>query len=96
VSAGPRASEGREMNDARGTVVHRGERTGRRWVRRRFPAGGPVLGDLVGGLARAGAGGHSGGVNLAGGNLGRSVTVRWRASAAARSPARPLGVIWEK
>jgi hypothetical protein len=56
-----------------GIVVHRGERTDRRWVRRRFPAGGPVLGDLVGGLARAGAGGHSGGVNLAGGNLGRSV-----------------------
>jgi hypothetical protein len=73
MSVGPRASEGRERNDARGTVVRRGERTGRRLVRRRFPAGGPVPGDLVGGLARAGADGHSGGINLAGGSLGRPV-----------------------
>jgi hypothetical protein len=54
-------------------VVHHGERTNRRWVRRRFPVGGPVPGDLVGGLAREGAGGHSGGVNMAGGSLGRPV-----------------------
>jgi hypothetical protein len=38
-----------------------------------FLADGPVLGDLVGGIAREGVGGHSGGVNLAGGSLGQPI-----------------------
>jgi hypothetical protein len=36
-------------------------------------AGGPVLGGRGGGKARAGVGGHGGGVNLTGGGLGWSV-----------------------
>jgi hypothetical protein len=39
-------------------------------ARQRFSAGGPVLGGQGGGLARAGVGGHGGGVNLTGGGLG--------------------------
>ena len=51
VSAGPRACEGRERNDARGMMVHQGEKTSLLWVRRRFPIGGPVPDDQVGGPA---------------------------------------------
>jgi hypothetical protein len=51
VSAGPRACEGRERNDARGMMVHQGEKTSLLWVRRRFPVGGPVPDDQVGGPA---------------------------------------------
>jgi len=43
----------------------RGRKPGRRWARRRFAAGGPVLGHCVGALARGGAGEPRGGLNLA-------------------------------
>jgi len=42
-----------------------GREPGRRWARRRFAAGGPVLGQCVGALARGGAGEPRGGLNLA-------------------------------
>jgi hypothetical protein len=41
--------------------------------RRRFFTGDPILGGWGGGIARAGVGGHGGGVNLAGGSSGRPV-----------------------
>jgi hypothetical protein len=66
VGAGPCASEGE-------TVVLARRKTGQRWVRRRFPAGGPVPGDWVRGLARAEAGGYGGEANLVSGILGRLV-----------------------
>jgi hypothetical protein len=71
VGAGPSSSEGggettlggREWGSTREGELVAGAR---QW----FSAGGPVLGDRGGGLARAGVGGHGGGVNLAGGGLG--------------------------
>jgi hypothetical protein len=42
-----------------------GREPGRRWARRRFAAGGPVLGPRGGSLARAGAGDPRGRLNLA-------------------------------
>jgi hypothetical protein len=42
-----------------------GEKAGRRWARRRFAAGGPVLGPRGGGLAREEAGDSRGRLNLA-------------------------------
>jgi hypothetical protein len=52
--------------DGAGERVVRGERkTGRRWARRRFAAGGPVLGPRGGALARAGAGDPRGRLDLA-------------------------------
>jgi hypothetical protein len=41
-------------------------------VRRRFSAGGPVLGGRGGGIARAGVGGHGGGENFADGGSKRA------------------------
>jgi hypothetical protein len=46
-----------------------GKKLGRRWARRRFAAGGPVLGQRGGALARGGAGEPRGGLNLARGGL---------------------------
>jgi hypothetical protein len=43
---------------------------GRRWARWRFAAGGPVLGQCAGALARGGAGEPRGGLNLARGRVG--------------------------
>jgi hypothetical protein len=61
--------------DGAGERVVRGERkTGRRWARRRFAAGGPVLGPRGGALARAGAGDPRGRLDLARG--GREGAVR--------------------
>jgi hypothetical protein len=48
----------------------RGGGPGRRWAQRRFAAGGPVLGQCVGALARGGAGGPRGGLNLVRGGRG--------------------------
>jgi hypothetical protein len=48
-------------------------RTDRRWFRQWFFTGGLVLGGWDGGIARAEARGHGGGVNLAGGGLGQPV-----------------------
>jgi hypothetical protein len=55
-----------------------GREPGRRWARRRFAAGGPVLGQCVGALARGGAGEPRGGLNLARG--GREGAVRGEAA----------------
>jgi hypothetical protein len=52
----------------------RGKKPGRWWARRRFVAGGPVLGQQGGALARGGAGEPRGGLNLARG--GRAGAVR--------------------
>jgi hypothetical protein len=43
-----------------------------------------------------GVGGHGGGVNLTGGGLGWPVHGGWRALAAVKSPARPLGAIGDE
>jgi hypothetical protein len=43
-----------------GEPAERGRRAGRRWARRRFAVGGPVLGPREGGLARAEAGDSTG------------------------------------
>jgi hypothetical protein len=51
-----------------------GKKPSRRWARRRFAAGGPVLGQRRGALARGGAGEPRGGLNLAIG--GREGAVR--------------------
>jgi hypothetical protein len=61
--------------DGAGEPAVREERkTGRRWARRRFAVGGPVLGPRGGGLARAGAGDPRGRLDLARG--GREGAVR--------------------
>jgi hypothetical protein len=52
-------------SDGAGEPAERGRKAGRRWARRRFAAGGPVLGPRGGGLARAGAGDPRGRLNLA-------------------------------
>ena len=65
-------------------------------VRRWFPAGGTVLDGQGGGITRARVGGYGGGVNLAGGCLGWPVHGGWRALAAVKSTARPLGVIGDE
>jgi hypothetical protein len=68
---GPHASESGRGGDKlrygrrRGEPAVRGVESGRRWARRRFTAGGPVLGQRVGALARGGAGEPRGGLNLA-------------------------------
>jgi hypothetical protein len=51
--------------DGVGESAERGRRAGRRWARRRFAAGGPVLGPREGGLARAEAGDSKGRLNSA-------------------------------
>jgi hypothetical protein len=51
----------------------RGRKPGRRWARRRFAAGGLVLGSRGGGLARAGAGDPRGRLDLARGGRERAV-----------------------
>ena len=51
--------------DGVGEPAERGRRAGRRWARRRFAAGGPVLGPREGGLARAEAGDSKGRLNSA-------------------------------
>jgi hypothetical protein len=51
--------------DGASEPVVRGRKACRRWARRRFAAGGPVLGPRRGGLARAGAGDPSGRLDLA-------------------------------
>jgi hypothetical protein len=58
-----------------------GRKAGRRWARRQFAAGGPVLGPRGGGLARAGAGDPRGRLDLARGGWGgpiRGVVVELR------------------
>jgi hypothetical protein len=70
VAAGPHVSESGGGNGAtvrrRGrTSRPRGKKPGRRCARRRFAAGGPVLGLRGGALARGGAGEPRGGLNLA-------------------------------
>jgi hypothetical protein len=62
----------------------------------RFSAVGPILQRGSGGEARAGVGGHGGGVNLTGGGLGWPVHGGWRALAAVKSPARPPGAIGDE
>jgi hypothetical protein len=52
-------------SDDAGEPAERGRKAGHRWARRRFAAGGPVLGPRGGGLARAGAGDPSGRLDLA-------------------------------
>jgi hypothetical protein len=79
VTAGPTRQRGRRGKRRRGSTPRqtdrpRGRKPGRRWARRRFTAGGPVLGPRGGGLARAGAGGPRGRLNLARG--GREGAVR--------------------
>jgi hypothetical protein len=77
---GPHTSESgieggkRRYGRRRGEPAVRGGEPGRRWARRRFAAGGPVLGQRVGALAREGAGEPRGGLNLARG--GREGAVR--------------------
>jgi hypothetical protein len=64
-----------------GEPAERGRKAGRRWARRRFAAGGPVLGPRGGGLARAGAGDPRGGlIWLEGAERGLSAG-RWWSSA---------------
>jgi hypothetical protein len=70
VAAGPLFSEsgGGETAlrpDDVGESAERGRRAGRRWARRRFAAGGPVLGPRKGGSARAEAGDSKGRLNSA-------------------------------
>jgi hypothetical protein len=70
VAAGPLVSEsgGEETAlrpDGVGEPAERGRKAGRRWARRRFVAGGPVLGPRGGGLARAEAGDSRGRLNSA-------------------------------
>jgi hypothetical protein len=72
VAAGPLVSEsgGEETAlrpDGVGEPAERERKAGRRWARRRFAAGGPVLGPRGGGLARAEAGDSRGRLNSAGG-----------------------------
>jgi hypothetical protein len=70
VAAGPLVSEsgGGETAlrpDGVGEPAERGRKVGRRWARRWFAAGGPVLGSRGGGLARAEAGDSRGMLNSA-------------------------------
>jgi hypothetical protein len=70
VAAGPLVSEsGRGETalrpDGVGEPAERGRKAGRQWARRRFAAGGPVLGPRGGGLARAEAGDSRGRLNSA-------------------------------
>jgi hypothetical protein len=70
VAAGPLVSEsgGGETVLRPGSVgepAERGRKAGRRWARRWFAAGGPVLGPWGGGLARAEAGDSRGRLNSA-------------------------------
>jgi hypothetical protein len=88
VAAGPHVSESRGGGDGatvrwrRRTGRPRGKKPGRRWARRRFAAGGPVLGQRGGALAQGGAGEPRGGLNLARG-AGRGLSAgRWRSSVA--------------
>jgi hypothetical protein len=62
VAAGPLASESGGRKRRCGQTAWR---TGRRWARRRFAAGGPVFDPRGGVLARAGAGDSNGRLNLA-------------------------------
>jgi hypothetical protein len=74
MGAGPHASEGEgERRQGENGDLPRWGGTSRRWSRRRFFAGDPVLGGRGGGIAWAGVGGHGGGVSLAGGGSGRLV-----------------------
>jgi hypothetical protein len=72
VTAGPPVSEsggGGEVTaprvDGASEPAVRGRKAGRRWARRRFAAGGPVLGPRGGGLAWAGASDPRGRLDLA-------------------------------
>jgi hypothetical protein len=70
VAAGPLVSEsgGGETalrSDGAGEPAEQGRKAGRRWARRRFAAGGPILRPRGGGLARAEAGDSRGRLNLA-------------------------------
>jgi hypothetical protein len=71
VAAGPLVSEsgGRKRRCGQTAWANRssgrGGKAGRRWARRRFAAGGPVLDPRGGVLARAGAGDSNGRLNLA-------------------------------
>jgi hypothetical protein len=68
--------------DGVGEPAERGRRAGRWWARRRFAAGGPVLGPREGGLAWAEAGDSKGRLNSARGGWEGLSTGRWRSSAA--------------
>jgi hypothetical protein len=76
VAAGPHASESAggggtaPRADGGANRLSSGEKPGRRWARRRFAAGGPVLGQWVVALAWGGSGEPRGGLNLARGGLG--------------------------
>jgi hypothetical protein len=59
--------------DGMGEPAERGRRAGRRWARRRFAVGGPVLGPREGGLARAEVGYSKGRLNSARGGWERAV-----------------------
>jgi hypothetical protein len=79
VTVGPTRQRGRRGKRRRGSTARRtgrpwGRKPGRRWARRRFAAGGPVLGPRGGGLARTGAGDPRGRLNLARG--GREGAIR--------------------
>jgi hypothetical protein len=70
VTAGPPVSESgggvtASRVDGASEPAMRGRKAGRRWARRRFTAGGSVLGPRGGGLARAGAGDPRGRLDLA-------------------------------
>jgi hypothetical protein len=97
VGAGPRAreGEGRRRQGGRRAVCGGGEPVAGE------PDGGssPVVRFLVDGVVakhEGGVGGHGGGVNLTGGGLGWPVHGGWRALAAVKSPARPLGAIGDE
>jgi hypothetical protein len=67
IAAGPLASESGAAPrvDGGANRPSAGEKPGRRWARRRFAAGGPVLGQWVVALARGGSDKPRGGLNLA-------------------------------
>jgi hypothetical protein len=62
-------------------------------IPRRFSVVGPVLRRGSGGEARAGVGGHEGGVNLTGGGLGWPVHGEWRTLATVKPPVRQPSTI---
>jgi hypothetical protein len=80
VAAGPHASESAGGGggtaprvDGGANRLSAGEKPGRRWARRRFTAGGPILGQWVVALAWGGSGEPRGRLNLARGGLGGAV-----------------------
>jgi hypothetical protein len=82
------------LNGDWGEGAGRGSAAGE--ISRRFSAVGPVLRRGSGGEARAGVGGHGGGVNLTGGGLGWPIHGGWWALAAVKPRARPQGTIGDE